>query len=530
VLRRHGGRLATLLAFALLAVPATAAADDPTLGIGAPQLTDTSCTPGSPAGCQRLRFAYGPVTVQPGANAQLLGLNIQKPLYDGYVSRLTANLYNTDGTIPPVDVVHLHHGAWLSSRMYGNFPVFFAAGEEKTHLQVPSGYGMKVLGSDQWSIGYMLHNLTPIERHVYLTYDIDYTPAAEAESQGVKPVIPLWLDVQSRSSPFYPVFNVQRGYGHYDRTFKRKVCVFPKETCAAFDPFGFAQKGNGVGWDYTIPSKYDGTIVAMGGHLHPGGLEDQVSLVRGAKVKRVFNSDAHYWDPAGPVSWDMAMTVTPANYRLRVRAGDKLRLNAVYDSQRASWYENMGIVMAFLAPGDDSGVDVFSNSSSGAHLSTAGQITHGHLAENDHHGGTGARPLPNTFGPIVNRIAINNFQYQPGDLSNPKASIPEVRADKRLTFFNGDDKSLVWHTITTCAKPCTAETGIAYPLANAMPTLDSLEMGRKLPLGFYSGAEPVSGHVAFSFTPDKSGLQVGQTYTYFCRIHPFMRGAFKVVR
>jgi hypothetical protein len=63
-----------------------------------------------------------------------------------------------------------------------------------------------------------------------------------------------------------------------------------------------------------------------------------------------------------------------------------------------------------------------------------------------------------------------------------------------------------------------------------MPTLDSLEMGRKLPLGFYSGAEPVSGHVAFSFTPDKSGLQVGQTYTYFCRIHPFMRGAFKVVR
>ena len=40
-------------------------------------------------------------------------------------------------------------------------------------------------------------------------------------------------------------------------------------------------------------------------------------------------------------------------------AGDKIRLNAVYDSQQASWYENMGIVMAFLAPGDKSGVDVF---------------------------------------------------------------------------------------------------------------------------------------------------------------------------
>ena len=43
---------------------------------------------------------------------------------------------------------------------------------------------------------------------------------------------------------------------------------------------------------------------APGGHVHPGGLEDQVSLVRGAKVKRVFNSDAHYWEKAGPVSWD----------------------------------------------------------------------------------------------------------------------------------------------------------------------------------------------------------------------------------
>jgi len=30
-------------------------------------------------------------------------------------------------------------------------------------------------------------------------------------------------------------------------------------------------------------------------------------------------------------------------------------------------------------------------------------------------------------------------------------------------------------------------------------------------------------------TADK-GFKVGETYTYFCRIHPFMRGAFKVVQ
>ncbi|HEX4718593.1 MAG TPA: hypothetical protein VH300_08685 [Thermoleophilaceae bacterium] len=526
---RPGWRVASLLVLVALAVPASAMGDDPRLGLGAPQLTDTSCSPGSPAGCQRLRFAYGPLTVNPGANAQLLGVNVQKPLYDGYVTRLTANLYRTDGTIPPVDVVHLHHGAWVSSRMYGNFPVFFAAGEEKTHLQVPSGYGMKVLGSDQWSIGYMLHNLTPVAEHVYLTYDLDYTPAEQADSEGIKPVIPLWLDVMNRVNPFYPVFNVQRGYGHYDKKWGRKVCSFPKERCAAFNPFGQAQPGNGVGWDYEISNAYDGTIVAMGGHLHPGGLEDQVSLVHRKQVKRVFNSDAKYWDKAGPVSWDMAMTVTPPNWRLRVRAGDKIRLNAVYDSQRASWYENMGIVMAFLAPGDTSGVDVFSSASAGAHLATVGTVTHGHLAENDHHGGTHARPLPTKLGPVTNRISIKDFIYKPGDLSSP-GGIPQVRADQRLTFFNGDDKDWIWHTITTCAKPCTAETGIAYPLANAMPTIDSLEMGNAPPLGFYTRAEPVSGKVRFSLTPDKSGLKVGQTVTYFCRIHPFMRGAFKVVK
>ncbi|HET9024148.1 MAG TPA: hypothetical protein VFN64_06215 [Burkholderiaceae bacterium] len=526
---RHGGRIATLFAFAALVLPASAMAGDPTLGLGAPQLTDSACSPGSPAGCQRLRFAYGPVDVKPGANAQLIGLNVQKPLYDGYVSRLTANLYRTDGSIPPVDVVHLHHGAWISDRMYGNFPVFFAAGEEKTHLQAPQGYGLKVLGSDHWSLGYMLHNLTPILEHVYVTYDMDYTPAEMAESEGIRQVIPLWLDVQSRALPFYPVFNVQRGFGQYSKKYKRKVCVFPKQTCAAFNPFGEAQKGNGVGWEYTIPKQYDGTIVGMGGHLHPGGLEDQVSLVRGKKVKRVFTSEAKYWDKAGPVSWDMAMTVTKPDYRLRVKAGDRIRLNAVYDAQQASWYENMGIVMAFLSPGDSSGVDVFNSASAGAHLSTVGDITHGHLAENDHHGGNNARPLPTKLGPVTNRVNINNFVYQPGDLSSP-GGIPQVRANKRLTFFNGDDKDWIWHTITTCAKPCTAETGIAYPLANAMPAIDSLEMGSKLPFGFYERAEPTSGNVTFSITPSKAGLRTGQTYTYFCRIHPFMRGAFKVVK
>jgi hypothetical protein len=527
VLGRHGGRTAALglLACALFA-PTASAGSLPQLGLGAPQLESSECTPGSPAGCQRIRYAYGPVTVRPGGDLQLVAKDLQKPMYDGYISRLTANLYRADGTVPPVDVIHLHHGAWVSNPTYGNFPIFFAAGEEKTHLQIPQGYGLRIGGSDAWSMTYMLHNLTPRAEDVYVTYDLDYTAAEQAESQGIKKVLPLWLDVMNNTSPI-SVFNVQRGFGHFDKKYKRKVCAYPKERCADFTPFGLSQPGNGVGWDWTVPARDDGTIVAMAGHMHPGGLEDQVSLVHGNAAKRVFTSEAKYWDSTGPVSWDMSMTLTPADWRVRLKAGDRIRLNAVYDSQQSSWYSDMGIVMAFVAPGDSSGVDVFSP---GAKLATTGAVTHGHLAENDNHGGSNARPLPGGKGPLTSRIKIANYIYSPGDLSTP-AAIPRVRANKKLTFFNEDNKDLVWHTITTCASPCTASTGIAYPLANAMPTLDSLEMGNASPqLGDLSHLQPASGQVAFSITPGKAGLHPGRTYTYFCRIHPFMRGAFKVVK
>jgi hypothetical protein len=517
--------LAAALCLALAAAPADAATTGPLPqeGLGAPALESSECADKTYPDCRRLRFAFGPVTVAPGANAQLLADHAAKPLYDGYAIRLTANLFRTDGTVPPVDVVHLHHGAWLSFPSYGNNPIFFASGEEKTHFQLPSGYGMHVSGGDNWMLGYMLHNLTPIPERVYLVWDIDYVPAEPAEKQGIIQAKPLWLDVMSQKHPLMPIFNVQRGFGHYDPRFKRKVCVYPKERCAAFDPFGLSQPGNGVGWDWTVPAKYAGTLVGMGGHVHPGGLQDQVSVVRGGVEKRIFNSDAVYWDKAGPVSWDMAMTVTKPDWRVRIQPGDKLRLNAVYDSQQASWYENMGIVMAWVAPTDQSGPDPFATGE--AAVTTEGQITHGHLAENDHHGGGVGRPLPRRVGRVVSQVDVRNFLYRPGDLSTATA-IPRVRLDKRITFYNSDNANSIWHTVTPCRAPCTAETGIAYPLANSMPRLDSLEMGTSL----LQIAEPTSGKPSFSFTPRRQGLRAGRTYTYFCRIHPFMRGAFKVVR
>src|SRR3712207_2141233 len=68
-----------------------------------------------PGACRRLRFSYGPIAVKPGQNDVLIGpVTIEKPNMDGFITRFKPNLVRADGTVPPVEQVHLHHGTWLS--------------------------------------------------------------------------------------------------------------------------------------------------------------------------------------------------------------------------------------------------------------------------------------------------------------------------------------------------------------------------------------------------------------------------------
>jgi plastocyanin len=60
------------------------------------------------------------------------------------------------------------------------------------------------------------------------------------------------------------------------------------------------------------------------------------------------------------------------------------------------------------------------------------------------------------------------------------------------------------------------DTGISYPLANGAGGYDSAQLG----IGI-----PASGRLSWT-TP--TSLKPG-SYTYFCRIHPFMRGTFRIV-
>ena len=90
-----------------------------------------------------------------------------------------------------------------------------------------------------------------------------------------------------------------------------------------------------------------------------------------------------------------------------------------------------------------------------------------------------------------------------------------------LAFGNLDAASQIFHTITACQSQCTGSTGISYPLANGPIDFDSGDLGYG-PSGFTAAANRAQWK-----TP--ATLPLG-TYTYFCRIHPYMRGAFRVVR
>jgi hypothetical protein len=181
------------------------------------------------------------------------------------------------------------------------------------------------------------------------------------------------------------------------------------------------------------------------------------------------------WEPARAVSWDLAMTVTPPDWRVALRPGDEISISATYDTRRASWYESMGIMFTWYS-GDPSvaGTDPFA-----APVQTRGPITHGHLPENDNHGG-GPVGLPDArrllAGTRTKTVTIKDFVYGRGDLSlSGRAGRPPViRSGQSLRFKNLDSRRRpIYHTITACKEPCNRRTGIAYPLADGRADFDS---------------------------------------------------------
>ncbi|MBJ7332932.1 MAG: hypothetical protein JHC95_23765, partial [Solirubrobacteraceae bacterium] len=378
------------------------------------------------------------------------------------------------------------------------------AGEEKSIVDLPDGYGWRSEPSDKWVMNHMIHNLTPNPAEVYLTYEVRFIPDGDPAATGIHTVETKWMDVMGLRA--WPVFDAIKGKGGKDKKF-----TYPDEA-ANYDggryPFN----------RWTVDR--DGVLVGTVGHLHPGGLNTELKVTRSGRTVTIFRSEAKYFEPAGAVSWDVALTATPQNWRVGVKKGDVVSVHATYDTSRASWYESMGIMPLAWEPGG-TGVDPFTTA-----VVTRGTITHGALKENSNHGGgpfglPDPRRLPDGASLAHGSVKVTDYLYGQGDLHNVGRALrpPTIRAGQSLKFVNRDVKDNVMHTITACKAPCNRETGIAYPLADANRAFDSGNLG-------YGPVNRTAAKNTDTWSTPKD-LKAG-TYAYFCRVHPFMRGSFRV--
>jgi plastocyanin len=108
--------------------------------------------------------------------------------------------------------------------------------------------------------------------------------------------------------------------------------------------------------------------------------------------------------------------------------------------------------------------------------------------------------------------------------------LPTVKLGTQLNFLNADAGLDVYHTVTSCGFPCTGTTGTAFPLGNGTTSsgrsldFDSAELGYGPPL-----IGPAKQTATWSLDVSaQAGYKSGEIVTYYCRIHPGMRGAFEV--
>src|SRR3954470_9372901 len=416
--------------------------------------------PGPPPGAQVLTYKFGPLKIQPGQNIIDVDIQKERPAVDGWIVGFRPGLVDhKTGKSPSVDEVHLHHAVWLV-----DFKPVFAAGEEKTYFNTPEGYGWRYTTKQTWMINHMIHDLVGKPHEVDITYTLYFIPDSAPEAANMKQIDTQWMDVEGIKP--YPVFNALKGSG------KKGRFEFPND---AKNPYP----------DGRIRNKWvvdrDATLVSTAGHLHPGGLWTDLKLTRDGRTVRIFRSRANYFEPAGAVSWDVAMSAANKDWRVAVKKGDILSTTATYDTTRASWFEVMGIMVVGITKDDEGGVDPFTGT-----VDQTDYLTHGELPENKDPAAT--RRVSSVYsnsikmrqGPFISKVTIRNFTYSQGDLANRgKAALPpSVAQGRSLTFVNkGNPLTVRFHTITACKAPCNRGSGIGFPLANGNGLFDSGELG-----------------------------------------------------
>jgi plastocyanin len=517
--------------------------------------------PKKPGTRETLRYWFGPYTVPPGHDSNRVDVDL--PVHDGFMVSAEPGMRRVaDLSEPSHQEGHIHHAHWFAlapgnkedNYTYGNTEWIFGNGDEETKANFeersdadPNGpiYGQYVGAAGPQLMIYMLHNKTAQPLVTWIVLDITFIHGTKTQLAKVG------------KRPFHDVSGVLFG-----RTFD-----VPRQITGDGIFETTREHKKPIEWTSTM----DGTLIGTGGHLHPGGLRVVVENLgsvsnpcaddgRGYGGTRLLQSDALF--RRGLFSEDFQMEVTNPAFRAPIHKGDRIRITGVYENRDHAWYDVMtheglyvdeaqppkGRCKPYLVGGlkerrmktkkvrhrhyriDGSGklrsfIHVHRKKVAVGVDPTAGVPNRpwGHHDDLICGPELGARPCerpetPKPPGRTTNVVTIANFLYVPGDLGLPGADGAPVRVKKGtpLTFVNADQPLGIRHTVTTCPWPCNGAYVANYPFPDGVWDSSTL------------GYDPIDGGNPNPVATTPSNLAVGK-YAYFCRIHPWMRGAFEVV-
>jgi len=567
------------------AVTAVAWGDDP--APGEPEADRGDRYEPKPAGTVEQQHLYfGPYTIGPGQD--LNRFDIDLPLRNGYVLSIDPSIRDAQTLKAYVNQeAHIHHAHWFRTDIgnlednYWDYPGFgtqewiFGNGDEETKADFqprtdadPNGpiYGQYIPSTGAGPVIYMAHNKQSKPIVVYIVLDITflYGSPEELNQPGKRPVHDIRGMLMGRT------FDVPRepdGDGTWDTTTGDGT-----------------EEPNPIEWT----SQIEGTIVGTGGHLHPGGkqviVENLGSEERPCKGDGpgggvvIFKSDA-VWRRAR-FSEEFQMTVTDPRWRAPIRKGDRIRLTGYYANKENAWNTAMtheGFYFDPLQPPAEGcaayGVNLPPAATAASEPAKASataakrRVRSKRLSPRQRmllarkrllarqrlqlRRERAARfafdPLEGVLSrewgrmeeicgeeygeepcerPVVDKgegyevatVTIANFQYLPGDLalSGRMGAPARVKKGSSLTFVNSDQPAAIRHSVTTCKWPCNGPYVSNYPWSDGVFESGTL------------GYDPVDGGSPEPQASTPTNLEVGK-YSYFCRIHPWMRGAFEVV-
>ena len=499
--------------------------------------------PKEPGTTEELSFYFGPYTVPPGQDLNRVDLEL--PTRNGFMMKIDPSMRRVGDLSEPMhQEAHIHHAHWFEGEpgannpgdeyFGGNAEWIFGNGDEETMADFrprsaadPDGpvYGQYIPAGKPQPVVYMLHNKGIQPLNVYIVLDVAFRhgTAEQLEQKTGRPHRDVEGALFGRT---YDVPRQPNGDGKFEYATEgegRQTYGSPRDAIE-----GSSNKF--VEWE----APYDGVIVGVGGHLHPGGLRLVVENYgseespcaddgRGYGGTLLLNSDAR--NRNAPLSEDFQMEVSHPGWRAPLHKGDRIRISGTYENKKHAWYAVMTHLGMYIdreqQPWKGCEAKVINTDDWNP---VDGVLNRPWRGRADHFcgkrwGGPPCEEEDKTKWAEVetNRVTIANFVYTPGDRAASEPQMPVIDRGETLTFFNADQSAFIRHTVTTCRWPCNGEYVGNYPLADGR--WDSGTMGY----------DPIDKGQMSPVSETPKDLKPGR-HAYFCRIHPWMRGAFKVRR